>query len=510
MKYQDLIGQINADINTNGNRAITGAKMNSVLNEMVSVLGDGFRISGEITPQSEAPTDPENGMCYIAATSGSYVNFGNIGVNDDEIAFIYYDSDNESWNKMRWSRKDFGLVVVDVSTLNSFGEDEMNEVRKPVCFIIRNDAEGVGDRLFVKDRGQNGFVWFYAAPMLISDLDGDLVLEQGCIQIRSTAEGGRYPYETVSIGYKVPTKGNVAHALSLKADKVSDATQGNLAALDSSGNLTDSGISSNNIVQKSQTSGLLKNDGTVDTTQYGTYSKPSGGIPAADLASGVIPTVPTISTDIKNDATSDTKTASPKAVKDYVDGAVPAISTDITADATSDIKTASPKAVKTFVEGKGYGSYSKPAGGIPETDLATAVQTSLGLADSAVQTETDPVFSASAAAGITSSDISDWDGKAEPTPVVDASSQAPSTMEPNTVYRYGTLSGNTTFPAFATPASNTVANVWCWTFTTPSTAPTITWPAGITAWAGGSAPTINASKSYEVSVMDGLALIVES
>ena len=425
MKYQDLIGQINADINTNGNRAITGAKMNSVLNEMVSVLGDGFRIAGEVYPNSEAPTDPENGMCYIAATSGSYVNFGNIGVNDDEIAFIYYDSDNESWNKMRWFRKDFGLVVVDVSTLSSFGEDEMNEVRKSVCFIVRNDAEGVVDRLFVKDRSANGFVWFYAAPMLIPDSAGDIVLEQGCIQIRNTAEGGRYPYETVSISYKLPTKGNVTHGLSLKADKVSDATQGNLAALDSSGNLTDSGISSNNIVQKSQTSGLLKNDGTVDTTQYGTYSKPSGGI--------------------------------------------------------------------------------------PKTDLATAVQTSLGLADTALQsyTETDPVFSASAAAGITSSDISDWDGKAEPTPVVDVSTM-PASMESNRVYRYGTLSGDTTFPSFATPASNAVANVWCWTFTTPSTAPTITWPAGITAWAGGSAPTINASKSYEVSVMDGLALIVES
>ena len=423
MKYQDLIGQINADINTNGNRAITGAKMNSVLNEMVSVLGDGFRIAGEVYPNSEAPTDPENGMCYIAATSGSYVNFGNIGVNDDEIAFIYYDSDNESWNKMRWSRKDFGLVVVDVSTLSSFGEDEMNEVRKSVCFIVRNDAEGVVDRLFVKDRRQNGYYWFYAAPMLIPDLAGDLVLEQGCIQIRNSAEGGRYPYETVSISYKLPTKGNVTHDLSLKADKVSDATQGNLAALDSSGNLTDSGISSNNIVQKSQTSGLLKNDGTVDTTQYGTYSK--------------------------------------------------------------------------------------PAGGIPKTDLATAVQTSLGLADTAVQTETDPVFSASAAAGITSSDISDWDGKAEPTPVVDAST-IPSSMEPNKLYKYGTLSGDTVFPPFATPTDQTIANVYWWKFTTPSTAPNITWPAGITAWAGGSAPTINASKSYEVSVMDGLALIVES
>ena len=55
--------------------------------------------------------------------------------------------------------------------------------------------------------------------------------------------------------------------------------------------------------------------------------------------------------------------------------------------------------------------YNKPSGGIPKTDLASSVQTSLGKADSALQNETDPVFSASAAAGISSSDISNWNGK---------------------------------------------------------------------------------------------------
>lgn len=62
---------------------------------------------------------------------------------------------------------------------------------------------------------------------------------------------------------------------------------------------------------------------------------------------------------------------------------------------------------------KNTGTYSKPSGGIPKTDLASAVQTSLGKADTALQsyTETDPVFTASAAHGITSSDISNWNGK---------------------------------------------------------------------------------------------------
>lgn len=66
-----------------------------------------------------------------------------------------------------------------------------------------------------------------------------------------------------------------------------------------------------------------------------------------------------------------------------------------------------------FVSAGVEGAYTKPSDGIPKTDLASSVQTSLNKADTALQsfTETDPVFSASAAAGIKSSDISNWNGK---------------------------------------------------------------------------------------------------
>lgn len=57
------------------------------------------------------------------------------------------------------------------------------------------------------------------------------------------------------------------------------------------------------------------------------------------------------------------------------------------------------------------GTYSKPSGGIPKTDLDSSVQNSLGLADTALQSESDPVFSVSAASGITSSDITNWNSK---------------------------------------------------------------------------------------------------
>ena len=60
-------------------------------------------------------------------------------------------------------------------------------------------------------------------------------------------------------------------------------------------------------------------------------------------------------------------------------------------------------------------AYYLPTDGIPASDLTSAVQTSLGKADTALQsyTETDPIFTASVAAGISSTDISNWNAKSD-------------------------------------------------------------------------------------------------
>jgi len=77
---------------------------------------------------------------------------------------------------------------------------------------------------------------------------------------------------------------------------------------------------------------------------------------------------------------------------------------------------------------------------------------------------------------------------------------------PDVVYSLGTLSGTITFALAAAVTGN--VNHYFWMFDTSSTAPTITWPAGIT-WAAGSAPTVAASKHYEISIMDGIAAYLE-
>lgn len=219
-----------------------------------------------------------------------------------------------------------------------------------------------------------------------------------------------------------------------------------------------------NFVQKSQTAGLLKNDGTVDTTVYGTYSKPSGGIPKTDLAS----------------------------------------------------------AVQTSL-GLADSAYQKPSGGIPSSDMASAVQTSLGKADTAYQKPSGGIPASDLASGVIptvptistniQTDKASDTKTASPKAVYDEVHPAPGTSEPsggflpNVVYNLGTISGSRSFAMAA--AVTGIVNHYYWTFETGSTAPTITWPAAITAWNGGSAPTINASKHYEISVLNGIGAYME-
>lgn len=80
---------------------------------------------------------------------------------------------------------------------------------------------------------------------------------------------------------------------------------------------------------------------------------------------------------------------------------------------------------------------------------------------------------------------------------------------PNVYYDLGELAGNTTFLFDTSDLDATILNVWHFVFETPATAPTITWPAEITDWIAGSAPTVAAGKRYEVSVIGGVAAYLE-
>ena len=256
------------------------------------------------------------------------------------------------------------------------------------------------------------------------------------------------------------------------------------------------------------------------------YTKPANGIPASDLAPGVIPIVPVISTDITTDASSDTKTASPKAVKNYVDAhGMDILDLEQESGQLTQDQQALLLSDHCIVrhDGKNYYKHDSETyiaiGESRTLDSQTTYKMTFGNAiymfvsyeDSRPAVNPDTLETPTHKLEKLQIGYGTYRiPQGEPTPVVDASSQAPSTMEPNKLYKYGTLSGNTVFPPFATPTDLTIANVYWWKFTTPSTAPTITLPAGITEWAGGQAPNIDASTTYEITVEDGFAAYIKS
>lgn len=82
----------------------------------------------------------------------------------------------------------------------------------------------------------------------------------------------------------------------------------------------------------------------------------------------------------------------------------------------------------------------------------------------------------------------------------------PTELEPNTIYNYGTLNDDTTFPQLK--ESETDGNVYCWFFWTSSPVPEINVLKSLI-WANGTEPVWSANKYYEITVMNNIATCLE-
>ena len=147
--------------------------------------------------------------------------------------------------------------------------------------------------------------------------------------------------------------------------------------------------------------------------------------------------------------------------------------------------------------------YTKPTGGIPASDLTQAVRTSLGKADTAVQTESDPVFTASPAHSITTADIAAWNAKADKVPVVNhGTSSTTLAIAPNTFHVWGTVGSlNITLTA---PTDSNVVNLYSFQFTSGSTPTNLTLPSGVQ-WPKDNELTVEANTVYEINIRDNKA-----
>ncbi len=96
--YNSLKATIDANIKQNGNQEITGQILNSVLNQMVNILGTGYQFAGIATLEPATdPGTPDAKVFYIANGKGTYEKFGGINVTEDDVVVLYWDS---SWHKV--------------------------------------------------------------------------------------------------------------------------------------------------------------------------------------------------------------------------------------------------------------------------------------------------------------------------------------------------------------------------------------------------------------------------
>ena len=90
--------------------------------------------------------------------------------------------------------------------------------------------------------------------------------------------------------------------------------------------------------------------------------------------------------------------------------------------------------------------------------------------------------------------------------VTDSGSAATQELAPNKVYKFPNRTSALTLTLGT--ATSGIASEYHAIILTGSTAPSVTFPSGLS-WVGGSAPTIAANKTYEISIVENIAVYVE-
>ena len=76
-------------------KAVTD-EFGTIQDAIASIVNAGYVFAGIATP-STAPGTPEAKVFYIAKGKGTYTNFGGLGVTEDEVVVLYYDT---AWHKV--------------------------------------------------------------------------------------------------------------------------------------------------------------------------------------------------------------------------------------------------------------------------------------------------------------------------------------------------------------------------------------------------------------------------
>lgn len=104
MAYWSTLKASIADvIKTNGNQEITGQILQSILNNIVSAVGEKATYAG-IAKTTTSPGTFDGPVFYLASEPGTYANFNNVSIIDNEFAVLYNNSSGT------WVKSSIGIV----------------------------------------------------------------------------------------------------------------------------------------------------------------------------------------------------------------------------------------------------------------------------------------------------------------------------------------------------------------------------------------------------------------
>lgn len=204
--YNNLKTAIQDVIKANGNQEITGEIMQNALLSMINSLGAGYQFMGVATPKTN-PSTPDQKVFYLAATPGTYANFSNLHIDENEIAVLIYDT---TWQKQKLVRFDenlgYGVRTFSVTKgqVHSSNIDRIDvNIKAGETFYVSGKMQKGNAKcfnIFARYKGQtsstniglvdvgNGYKMFIANDDIESlgyYLDGPYIIESGILSITS-------------------------------------------------------------------------------------------------------------------------------------------------------------------------------------------------------------------------------------------------------------------------------------------------------------------------------------
>lgn len=199
-EIEQLKDRIDESVNTNGQRAITGAILNNTLKDIVDTLGQGRTFAGIIHPESDEP-EHDDTVFYIATEKGTYFPQALLPViiENDGINIIYWNFYVGKWMKTNVIDSNVNVAFltveeIDTRVMYDASHDIISDGLK--FRVIVGNAERVASRarilfLFCK---HTFAVDYYITPPEYNDHDGELIYYM--MGVSNTRDGnlGGYPY----------------------------------------------------------------------------------------------------------------------------------------------------------------------------------------------------------------------------------------------------------------------------------------------------------------------------